>query len=229
MIIEGLKVGKWTTILFARKPNDDKRYWMCKCDCGTQKLVREIDLINARSTQCAQCRFSFKYDIGQRFGSLVIVDRFKSNNGLLAKNKFTLICDCGDSSTVDTARINAGKVKMCYKCSLKLVGQPRHGMHNSSTYSTWEQIKRRCYAVNYARYKDYGGRGITVCERWHIFDNFLADMGVKPEGLQIDRIDNDGPYSPDNCHWVTPRENMQNRRNSPKNKKAGESKWIQHL
>jgi hypothetical protein len=218
----GQAIGKWTVIRFEK--NGVHRAWRCKCLCGAEHLVREVDLWDGRSTKCKECAkrdknfhtFDFKYEVGQRFGSLVIIDRFKSNDGPRTKNKFKLVCDCGDGCTVDTARINAGKVKMCYKCSLKLVGQPRHGMHDSPTYSTWEQMKRRCYAIHYPRYKDYGGRGIYVCERWHLFDNFLADMGVKPEGLQIDRIDNDGPYSPENCHWVTPKENMQNRRDSPK-------------
>jgi len=78
------------------------------------------------------------------------------------------------------------------------------------TYSIWASMLQRCSNMNCHKWSRYGGRGIKVCDRWHKFVNFLADMGEKPEGLSIDRIDNDGNYEPGNCRWATPKQQMNN-------------------
>src|SRR3990167_7410867 len=78
------------------------------------------------------------------------------------------------------------------------------------TYLTWRDMNRRCFSPKNHAYDRYGARGITVCERWRVFENFLADMGIRPEGLTIERINNDGNYEPSNCCWIPKSEQNRN-------------------
>lgn len=85
-------------------------------------------------------------------------------------------------------------------------------MTRSPTYNTWQSMLQRCYYSKNISYKYYGARGITVCERWRVFENFLADMGERPEGTTIDRDDVNGHYEPGNCRWASPTTQRHNRR-----------------
>lgn len=124
-----------------------------------------------------------------------------------------------------------------------LLGQPLkpirirfvHGMSkNNKTYDVWHGMRSRCYIKGDAQYHHYGGRGIKVCERWSNFANFLEDMGERPEGMSLDRKDNDGDYSPENCRWSTQTTQIHNQRLSRRNKSGvkgvhwdkSRSKWL---
>lgn len=90
----------------------------------------------------------------------------------------------------------------------------KHGMTDTPTYRSWAAMLTRCTNDKLPQYKDYGGRGVTVCERWFDFCHFYADMGVRPDGKSLDRIDNDKGYSPDNCRWATRTEQNKNSRHN---------------
>ena len=89
-----------------------------------------------------------------------------------------------------------------------------HGGWKTGAYKSWEGMRTRCNNPNAEKFHHYGGRGITVCERWNSYANFLADMGPRPEGRSLDRVNNDGNYEPENCRWATAQEQRANRRDS---------------
>jgi hypothetical protein len=153
-------------------------------------------------------------EVGKIFGQLTVKELLPVIKGhAMAK----CICSCGKEYVCRSSGLTSGHNKSCgcrHEDNLKKGLNYRHGMARTRFYKAWYGIIERCENANHERFKDYGGRGITVCPEWHDFKVFYewAMTNGYREGLQIDRKDNDGPYTPWNCRWVTQIQNSRNKR-----------------
>lgn len=219
--LTGMKFGKLTVV--ERAENQGKKtMWRCLCECGNEKIVNGHDLKSGatKSCGCLKSKHIFKNLTGQKFERLTVLEFWGIRNH---KAYWKCRCDCGEETVVLGAHLTGGHSKSCgclqrEKLRITIQNNGTHKMSHTSIYETWHSMKSRCLNSTNESYKNYGARGITVCERWLKFENFYEDVSKLPhfgeKGYTLDRINNDGDYCPENVRWADATTQNRNKRNT---------------
>lgn len=209
--ITGRRFGKLVALEVVRTEKRNARihtYWRCRCECGGETVRLKESLTKGLTKSCGCTRGSPINIKGQRFGKLValcIDGRYSCGP------RWRLQCDCGETVFSTAGALRAGQGRQCKRCWAASTG--KHRLYKSRLYRVWASMKVRCQNPKHVAWHRYGGRGIAVCPEWQEFEPFASwalSHGYRDD-LQIDRSDNNGGYSPENCRFVTPKENMANR------------------
>lgn len=152
--------------------------------------------------------------VGLKFGRLFV-------SALSGKDKhgnlvYSCVCECGQSGVFVGSRLRSGETRSCgcFHSDQLRNASTTHGMTRTPTYRSWQAMRQRCNYKGSIGYETYGGRGIKVCKEWDSFEVFLSDMGERPDGKTLDRVDPNGDYCKNNCRWISRKEQNRNRRDN---------------
>lgn len=220
--LRGQRFGKLLVVSEADPYRGRDTAWTCFCDCGKSKVIVGYSLLGGRTKSCGKhgSQHKLKDLTGQRFGRLVVLSRAGANK----RNRALWLCACDCDRNRERTIVVSGAYLLnghttscgCFRAEQFALLTTRHGQARRSGYSgaykSWTGMLKRCTQPRFRFWKDYGGRGIKVCDEWLKFENFYASMGDRPEGLTLDRTDTNGNYEPGNCEWVDGYQQARNQR-----------------
>lgn len=215
--LTGEKFGR--LLVVSRAQNDDKgrAMWNCICECGSEVTIKSTNLVEGRTRSCGCLRVNAL--TGKRFGRLLVLGRVENHRtkGGKSQVQYKCQCDCGNIIVARGESLCSGNTKSCgcYEHDVHIAMNTTHGKTGIRLYRIWQGMKQRCYYKKSTYYKDYGGRGISICDEWkndfQVFYNWAMSHGYSDK-LSIDRINVDGNYEPSNCRWATNSEQQLNKR-----------------